>query len=85
MVVKENPDRRKNNFISSPLKNFGTLMMEMVRCGTEADHEQLWDDYNKAMSDEPFLPKKFGVKGNFELSITRITANCSEKRRNGEE
>ena len=42
----------------------------MVRCETEKDYEALWREYNKALSDEPFLPKKFAMKEDFDYSMT---------------
>ena len=44
--------------------------MKMVRCETEKEYEQLWKDYNKVLSDEPFLPKKFAVKEDSVYSMT---------------
>ena len=40
-------------------KDFKVLMMRMVRCEVEADYENLWNDLNHLLSEEPFLPKKF--------------------------
>ena len=42
----------------------------MVRCETEKEYEALWREYNKALSDEPFLPKKFAMKEDFKYSMT---------------
>ena len=61
-------DRRQLQLQSS--QQFSKLMMKMVRCETEKEYEQLWKDYNKVLSDEPFLPKKFAVKEDFEYSMT---------------
>ena len=61
-------DRRQLQLQSS--QQFSKLMMKMVRCETEKEYEQLWKDYNKVLSDEPFLPKKFAVKEDFVYSMT---------------
>ena len=61
-------DRRQLQLQSS--QQFSKLMMKMVRCETEKEYEQLWKDYNKVLSDEPFLPKKFAVKEDFKYSMT---------------
>ena len=45
-------------------------MMKMVRCETEPEYEKLWEDYNKSLSNEPFLPQKFEVKDDFDFSMT---------------
>ena len=61
-------DRRQLQLQSS--QQFSKLMMKMVRCETEKEYEQLWKDYNKVLSDEPFLPKKFAVKEDSVYSMT---------------
>ena len=61
-------DRRQLQLQSS--RQFSKLMMKMVRCETEKDYEALWREYNKALSDEPFLPKKFAMKEDFDYSMT---------------
>eukprot|EP00111_Clytia_hemisphaerica_P004164 TCONS_00011911-protein len=40
-------------------KEFRILMMRMVRCEHESEYEDLWRELNKALMDEPFLPKKY--------------------------
>ena len=45
-------------------------MMKMVRCETEREYEDLWRELNKAMMDEPFLPKKY-VKDNVDMDWTK--------------
>ena len=61
-------DRRQQQLQAS--NEFGTLMMKMVRCETEPEYEKLWEDYNKSLSNEPFLPQKFEVKDDFDFSMT---------------
>ena len=61
-------DRRQLQHQSS--RQFSKLMMRMVRCETEKEYEALWREYNKALSDEPFLPKKFAMKEDFKYSMT---------------
>ena len=50
-------DRRQTQIDSA--KVFKVLMLRMVQCETEKVYEQLWLELNKAVMDEPFLPKKF--------------------------
>ena len=50
-------DRRQIQIDSA--KTFKVLMLRMVRCETEQMYDQLWLELNKAVMDEPFLPKKF--------------------------
>ena len=45
-------------------------MMRMVWCEKEEEYEQIWRDYNKALSDEPFLRKRFAVQEDFNYSMT---------------
>ena len=61
-------DRRQFHLQSS--QHFSKLMIKMVRCEKEEEYEQLWRDYNKALSDEPFLPRKFAIKEDFKYSMT---------------
>jgi len=51
-------------------KEFKALMMKMVRCETEQAYEDLWKDLNKAILDEPFLPKKHVRNVDMAWSIT---------------
>ena len=37
-------------------QEFSQLMLKMVRCETETEYEILWEEYNKTLSNEPFLP-----------------------------
>ena len=61
-------DRRQLQVDSA--KEFKILMMKMVRCETERDYEDLWRELNKAMMDEPFLPKKY-IKDNVDMDWTK--------------
>ena len=61
-------DRRQLQHHSS--RQFSKLMMRMVRCEKEEEYEQIWRDYNKALSDEPFLRKRFAVQEDFNYSMT---------------
>jgi len=61
-------DRRQLQVDSA--KEFKVLMMKMVRCEKEKEYEDLWRELNKAMMDEPFLPKKY-VKDNPEMDWTK--------------
>ena len=61
-------DRRQLQHHSS--RQFSKLMMRMVRCEKEEEYEQIWRDYNKALSDEPFLRKKFAANEEFKYSMT---------------
>lgn len=60
-------DRRQLQITSA--KEFKVLMLRMVRCETEAEYETLWRELNRAVTDEPFLPKKFKT-GEEDLSWT---------------
>ena len=51
-------------------KEFGILMLRMVRCETERDYEGLWKDLNNAISGEPTLPKRFQPKRNIDWEMT---------------
>lgn len=51
-------------------KEFRTLMLRMVRCETEREYEELWKEYNKAITGEPFVPKKFAVQFEMPYSMT---------------
>ena len=72
-------DRRQLQLQSS--QQFSKLMMKMVRCETEKEYEQLWKDYNKVLSDEPFLPKKFAVKEDSVYSMTPELIEVIQKKR----
>jgi len=54
----------------SSSKGFRTLMLKMVRCEVEREYEELWKEYNKELTTEPFLPKKYQVKAKTTLSMS---------------
>ena len=45
-------------------------MLKMVRVELERDYEELWKEYNKELLGEPFLPKKYKVKADTNLTMT---------------
>ena len=51
-------------------KEFGILMLKMVRCETEKEYENLWKELNNAISDEPVLPKNLQPKRNIDWEMT---------------
>ena len=51
-------------------KEFRALMMKMIRCETDREYESLWEQYNKLLMTEPFLPKKYKVAVKAEYSMT---------------
>ena len=51
-------------------KEFSGLQTQMIRCCDEVEFERLWTEYNKAVSREPFLPKKFTVDVDVPYSMT---------------
>ena len=63
------PSQRRQMQLESS-KEFRTLMTRMVRCETERDYEELWNEYNKAILGEPFLPKKFVVACDMPHTMT---------------
>jgi len=60
-------DRRQKQAESA--NQFKVLMMRMVRCELEREYGDLWHELNKAMFDEPFLPKEH-VNDNLDLDWT---------------
>ena len=50
-------DRKAEQAGSS--KEFRSMMLRMVMVETEKDYEQLWKELNKAIVDEPMVPKKY--------------------------
>ena len=44
---------------SGSSKEFRSMMLRMVMCETEQDYELLWKELNKAIVDEPMVPKKY--------------------------
>ena len=50
-------DRKAEQATSS--KDFRSMMLKMVMCETEQDYEGLWKELNKAIVDEPMVPKKY--------------------------
>ena len=50
-------DRRQIQFDSA--KVFKVLMLRMARCESDDEYEIMWLELNKAIIDEPFLPKRF--------------------------
>ena len=51
-------------------KVFKSLMMKMVRCEEETEYEGLWKEFNKAILEEPFLPKKYVSTADIEWTMT---------------
>ena len=45
-------------------------MMKMIRCETDRKYESLWQQYNKLLMTEPFLPNKYKVQVNSDFSMT---------------
>lgn len=39
-------------------REFQSQMLRMVRCKTYFEYDELWQDYNKNVFEEPFLPKR---------------------------
>ena len=61
-------------------KEFRALMMKMIRCETDQEYESLWEQYNKLLMTEPFLPNKYKVAVNAEYSMTpELTILISKK------
>ena len=61
-------NRRQLQMESS--KEFRFLMLQMIRCETEREYEQLWKNYNKEIIAEPFLPKKYKVEVKQEYTMS---------------
>ena len=55
----------------------------MIRCETSREYEELWNEYNKALLAEPFVPKKFVVQSEVPYSmsdeLTILIAQKEEK------
>ena len=63
------PHARKQTQAESA-KEFRSLMLQMIRCETDDDYENLWKEFNKEIVAEPFLPKKYKVEVKQEFSMT---------------
>ena len=44
--------------------------MRMIRCETERDYEELWNEYNKIILVEPFVPSKFAKSCDVPYTMT---------------
>ena len=44
--------------------------MKMIRCESDRKYESLWEQYNKLLMNEPFLPNKYKVQVNSDFSMT---------------
>ena len=51
----------KKQIQAEAAKEFRTLNVKMIRCEKDQEYERLWQDYNKILMKEPFLPKKYKV------------------------
>ena len=51
-------------------KEFRSLMLQMVRCETDGQYEELWNSLNKEIVSEPFLPNKYKVKVEAQYTMT---------------
>jgi len=61
-------DRRQTQMEAS--RAFRALMLKMVRCEGEREYEELWKEYNKELLGEPFLPKRYKVKADTNLTMS---------------
>ena len=61
-------------------------MMKMIRCESDRAYETLWQQYNKLLMTEPFLPSKYKVKVKSEYSMTpELTILINQKEEEVEE
>ena len=64
-------------------REFRQLATRMIRCDTSREYEELWNEYNKALLAEPFVPKKFVVQSEVPYSmsdeLTILIAQKEEK------
>ena len=61
-------DRRQLHYKTS--RSFRSLMVKMMICDTEKDYEKLWADFNREITDEPLVPRRFvkNIKLNFTMT-----------------
>jgi len=54
------PSKRRQIQLESA-RDFRQLASRMIRCENSNEYEELWNEYNKALLSEPFVPKRFVV------------------------
>ena len=63
------PAARKHRQAESA-KEFRSMMLRMIRCETEKEYEELWREFTKEVTSEPFLPNEYKVGVRRRYSMT---------------